>query len=225
MSAVAPPVKQRLGVFGGAFDPPHNAHVALAHAAVAQFGLDTLYVVPTGHAWHKSQALSQAGHRLAMTRLAFEDIPHVRVDEREVQRPGPTFTIDTLLALQAENPEAQLYLFIGADQFAAFRQWHRWQDILDIAIICIADRAQSTRAGAQFDAEVDAYEGRSDRFAQLSLPLMPVSATQIRQLAASGAATAGEITQLVPEAVARYISLHQLYRSHSSTPLSKQNTA
>lgn len=214
MNAVPPSAKQRIGVFGGAFDPPHNAHVALAHAAIAQFGLDTLYVVPTGHAWHKSQALSRAEHRLAMAKLAFEGIPHVCIDEREVQRPGPTFTVDTLLALQAENPGAQLYLFIGADQFAAFRQWHRWQDILDLAIICIADRAQSTRAGAQFDAEVDAYESRSDRFVQLNLPLMPVSATQIRQLTASGPATAGEITQLVPEAVARYISLHQLYRSH-----------
>jgi len=204
------PPGRRIGVFGGAFDPPHNAHVALAGAAIAQFGLDTLYVVPTGHAWHKSQALSAPAHRLAMARLAFESIPHVEVDEREVQRPGPTFTIDTLLALQAENPGAQIYLFIGADQFAAFRQWHRWQDILDIAIICIAGRAQSMPSEPQFEA----YENRSNRFALLDLPLMPVSATQIRQLAASGVATAGEITRLVPEAVARYISLHQLYGSH-----------
>lgn len=207
-------MKKRIGVFGGAFDPPHNAHVALAQAAIAQFGLDTLYVVPTGHAWHKSQALSMPAHRLAMAKLAFDEIPNVRVDEREVQRPGPTFTIDTLLALQAENPAAQLYLVIGADQFAAFRQWHQWQGILDLAIICIAARAQSTLAGAQFDAQFAAYGSRSDRFALLNLPLMPVSATQIRQLTASGAATAGEITQLVPEAVARYISVHQLYRSH-----------
>jgi len=204
------PPGRRIGVFGGAFDPPHNAHVALAGAAIAQFNLDTLYVVPTGHAWHKSQALSAPAHRLAMARLAFESIPHVQVDEREIQRPGPTFTIDTLLALQAENPGAQIYLFIGADQFAAFRQWHRWQEILDIAIICIAGRAQSMPAEPQFEA----YEQHRSRFTLLDLPLMPVSATQIRQLTASGTATAGEITRLVPEAVARYISQHQLYRSH-----------
>lgn len=204
------PPGRRIGVFGGAFDPPHNAHVALTGAAIAQFNLDTLYVVPTGHAWHKSQALSAPVHRLAMARLAFESIPHVQVDEREIQRPGPTFTIDTLLALQAENPGAQIYLFIGADQFAAFRQWHRWQEVLDIAIICIAGRAQSMPAEPQFEA----YEQRRSRFTLLDLPLMPVSATQIRQLTASGAATAGEITRLVPEAVARYISQHQLYRSH-----------
>lgn len=201
---------RRIGVFGGAFDPPHNAHLALAQAALAQFGLDRLYVVPTGQAWHKARALSTAIHRLAMTRLAFEDMPQVTVDDREIQRAGPTFTIDTLQALQAENPQAQIYLFIGADQFAAFRRWHQWQDILEIAIICIADRAQSVLAQTQFDA----YAGGNHRFFKLELPLMPVSATQIRQLIASGEATAAAIAQLVPEPVARYIALNQLYRSH-----------
>jgi nicotinate-nucleotide adenylyltransferase len=199
----------RIGVFGGAFDPPHNAHVALAKAALEQLGLDALYIIPTGQAWHKSRELIAPCHRLAMTRLAFENIPRVVVDDRELQRAGPTFTIDTLQALQAENPQTQLYLFIGADQFAAFRQWHRWEEILELAIICIADRAQSTLAQAQFDA----YQGYSKHFFTLQLPLMPVSATQIRQLMASGVATAEAIALLVPEPVARYISLHQLYSS------------
>lgn len=210
MSAALASGPRRIGVFGGAFDPPHNAHIALAQAALVQFGLDRLYVVPTGQAWHKARALSAAGHRLAMTRLAFEDMPHVMVDDREIQRAGPTFTIDTLQALQAENPQAQIYLFIGADQFAAFRKWHRWQDILEIAIICIADRTQSVLSQVQFDA----YAGNNDRILKLELPLMPVSATQIRQRIASGGATAAAIAQLVPEPVARYIALNQLYRSH-----------
>jgi nicotinate-nucleotide adenylyltransferase len=197
----------RIGVFGGAFDPPHNAHLALAKAALEQFGLDALYIIPTGQAWHKSRELIAPHHRLAMTRLAFEDIPRVVVDDRELQRAGPTFTIDTLQALQAENPQAQLYLFIGADQFAAFRQWHRWEQIIELAIICIADRAQPTLAQAQFEA----YPGYSKHFFNLQLPLMPVSATQIRQLMASGVATDEAIALLVPEPVARYISLHQLY--------------
>jgi len=200
--------KKRIGVFGGAFDPPHNAHLALAQAALAQLALDALHIIPTGQAWHKIRVLSAAEHRLAMTRLAFETMPRTVVDERELQRSGPSFTIDTLQALQAENPQAQLYLIIGTDQFAAFRQWHRWQDILQLAIICIAARAQSMPTPAQFDA----YTGDKGRFFTLQLPLMPVSATQIRQLMAAGAATAGELTHLVPEPVARYISLHQLYR-------------
>ena len=200
--------KKRIGVFGGAFDPPHNAHLALAQAALLQLALDALHIIPTGQAWHKATALSAAEHRLAMTRLAFEAMPRIVVDDRELHRAGPSFTIDTLQALQAENPQAQLYLIMGADQFAAFRQWHRWQDILQLAIICIAARAQSMPTQAEFDA----YTGDKSRFFTLQLPLMPVSATQIRQLMAAGVATAGELTHLVPEPVARYISLHQLYR-------------
>lgn len=209
MSTSFPRKTERIGVFGGAFDPPHNAHVALARAALEQFGLDALYIIPTGQAWHKARALSAPEHRLAMTRLAFEDLPRVRVDDRELRRAGPSFSIDTLQALQAENPQAQLYLLLGADQFVAFRQWHRWQEILSIAIICIADRAQSTLAKTQFDA----YSGHGDRFFTIKLPLMTVSATRIRQLMASGGATVDEIARLVPEPVARYISTHPLYRS------------
>ena len=203
---------RRIGVFGGAFDPPHNAHVALATAALAQFNLDALHIVPTGQAWHKARALSAPEHRLAMAKLAFENLPRVVVDDRELQRAGPTFTIDTLQALQAENPQAQLYLVLGADQLAAFRQWHRWQEILRIAIICIADRAISACAKAEFDDQSDKFAVNSSRFLTLDLPLMPVSATRIRQLIASGGAGAAEIAELLPEPVARYISLHQLYR-------------
>jgi nicotinate-nucleotide adenylyltransferase len=202
-----PAGEQRIGVFGGAFDPPHHAHVALAKAAIEQFELDSLHVIPTGHAWHKARMLSAAAHRLAMARLAFQDEPKVIVDERELQRTGPTFTIDTLQALQTEHPQATLYLFMGADQFAAFQQWHRWQDILDIAIICIAARAHSAWATGQFDA----YPGRSSRFAVLDMPQLPVSATQIRQRIASRAVTPADLAQLVSEPVARYISLHRLY--------------
>ncbi|WP_293637224.1 nicotinate (nicotinamide) nucleotide adenylyltransferase [Polaromonas sp.] len=194
-------------MFGGAFDPPHNAHVALARAALEQYDLDVLHVIPTGHAWHKARALSAPEHRLAMARLAFGNIEGVTVDARELQRPGPTFTIDTLKALQAENPGCQLYLFIGADQFATFGQWHLCREILEIAIICIADRTESALTQTEFDV----YAPYNHRFFILKLPLMPVSATQIRQMLASDAATAEEAIKLVPDAVARYISHYQLY--------------
>ena len=80
----------RLGVFGGAFDPPHRAHLALVHAALAQFGLDELRVLPTGQAWHKARPLSAAAHRVAMARLTFEHMPQVVVDDRETRREGAT---------------------------------------------------------------------------------------------------------------------------------------
>ena len=213
MIAETAPKAKRIGVFGGAFDPPHNAHVALASAALEQFALDALHIIPTGQAWHKTRALSAPRHRLAMARLAFEPLARVVVDDREVQRTGPSFTIDTLQALQAENPQAQLYLIIGADQFADFGKWHRWQEILQVAIICIAGRAIGTRVKAKFDAKSDNLAATNPGFLKLDLPMMPVSATRIRELIALGGVGAAEIAELLPEPVARYISLHQLYRS------------
>ena len=208
---------RRIGVFGGAFDPPHLAHIALARAAVSELKLDALHIIPTGDAWHKARSISAGPHRLAMARLAFSDLPGVVVDERELRRAGPSFTIDTLQELQAEFPGAQLYLIMGADQFVAFQKWHRWPAILEIAIICIADRAISVPTGAQFDAcneledPFDAYKQLNSRFLVLTLPMMSVSATQIRQLVAEGAGDTRGIASMVPEAVARYISLNQLY--------------
>ncbi|MDO8387130.1 MAG: nicotinate (nicotinamide) nucleotide adenylyltransferase [Polaromonas sp.] len=198
---------RRIGMFGGSFDPPHSAHVALARAAVTQLQLDALLIVPTGQAWYKERALSAPEHRLAMSRLAFDGLERVQVDARELQRPGPSFTIDTLEALQAENPGARLYLIIGKDQFAAIQSWHRWQDLVRIAIICIADRAGPARTEAVFDPQIQL----SHPLVPLQLPLMPVSATDIRRQITSGAATPQDLARLVPEPVARYIERHRLY--------------
>ena len=198
---------RRIGMFGGSFDPPHLAHVALAGLAVAQLQLDALLIVPTGQAWYKERALSAPGHRLAMSRLAFDGLDRVQVDARELERPGPSFTIDTLEALQAENPGAQLYLIMGKDQFAALQTWHRWQDLVQIAIICIADRADPARAEAGFGPQIELPRP----LVPLQLPLMPVSATDIRRQIASGTATPQGLARLVPEPVARYIERHRLY--------------
>jgi nicotinate-nucleotide adenylyltransferase len=201
--------QKKIGVFGGAFDPPHNAHLALAQTALSELALDALYVIPTGQAWHKARTLSPAEHRLAMTRLAFQAMPRVVVDDREIKRVGPTFTIDTLLALQAENPDAQLYLLMGGDQFAAFMQWHQWREIIKIAIICVAARARFDWAEGQFDA----LKQPEMRLLTLQMPPMAVSATQIRQLLTSGLGENQAMTDLLPQLVASYISRHQLYKA------------
>jgi nicotinate-nucleotide adenylyltransferase len=203
------PTGQKVGVFGGAFDPPHNAHVTLATTALAELALDALHVIPTGKAWHKARTLSPAADRLAMTRLAFQDIPRVVVDDREIKRAGPSFTIDTLRALQTENPSAQLYLIMGADQFAAFKQWHQWQEILQIAIICIAGRTHFDCSNDQFDA----LKEHKNRILTLPMPPMAVSATQIRQLLAGGLGENQGIADLLPNPVASYIAHHQLYQA------------
>ena len=200
---------KRIGVFGGAFDPPHNAHLALAKTALAELELDALHVIPTGQAWHKARTLSAAEHRLAMTRLAFTDMPRVMIDDREIKRAGPTFTIDTLLALQAENPSAQLYLLMGGDQFAALKQWHQWREIIKTAIICIAARARFDWSEGQFDAQ----NWPEMRLLMLQMPQMAGSATQIRQLISSGLGENQVIADLLPNPVANYIAQHQLYKA------------
>ena len=203
----------RLGVFGGAFDPPHQAHVALVQAAIAQLQLDQLRVLPTGQAWHKTRSLSDASHRLAMTQLAFGFVPQVVVDEREMQRQGPSYTVDTLRELKAEFPQAQLYLLIGDDQRRSLPSWHQIDEIGRLAIICAAGRDAAVQAwsdsstgtpSAALDPSLDA------RIQSLKMPLMPHSATDIRALVT----TDQNISGLVPPAVERYIHEHHLYRPH-----------
>ena len=192
---------RRVGMFGGAFDPPHLAHVALARAAVEQLKLDELRIFPTGDAWHKTQILSSAAHRLAMARVAFGDLPHTVIDERELHRPGPTYTIDTLRELKAQQPEAELFLIMGEDQAVSLTRWREWQAIPALATICMAARA-STDADAPraLPAEVE--------LKLLRLPEMPESATEVRERVAAQEG----IDHLVPPGVARYIDQHSLYR-------------
>lgn len=194
----------RVGMFGGSFDPPHLAHVALARAAVDQLKLDQLRVFPTGQAWHKSRELTAAPHRLAMAELAFAEVPRAVVDGRELRRAGPTYTVDTLRELRAEFPQAELLLVIGADQAEALHSWREAGEIMRLATISIAERARPVRTAAPFDAS----KLPGGRWQPVELPPMPVSATEVRERVAAGQG----IDQLVPEGVARYIDRHHLYR-------------
>ncbi|NCN71918.1 MAG: nicotinate (nicotinamide) nucleotide adenylyltransferase [Betaproteobacteria bacterium] len=198
-------MRQRVGIFGGAFDPPHRAHEALVRSAVAELALDALHVIPTGHAWHKNRQLSAPEQRLAMTQLAFAAVPQVLVDAQEINRPGPSYTIDSLRALAAAQPDAELFLLIGADQAAALTSWRDWQEILQLATICVADRKDSTRASTQFVAE----KMFPQRFLHLKMPAMPISATHIRASISAGLS----VNALVHDSVARYIADHHLYHS------------
>ncbi|WP_233253943.1 nicotinate (nicotinamide) nucleotide adenylyltransferase [Limnohabitans sp. MMS-10A-192] len=211
MSAAQPPM--RMGVFGGAFDPPHLAHVALVQAAMAQLQLDQVRVLPTGQAWHKTRQLSDASHRLAMAQLAFGPVPHVLVDEREMLRHGPSYTVDTLRELKTQFPQAQLYLLIGDDQRRSLPSWHQIDEIARLAIICAAGRDAAVQAwsdsstGTPTAALSHSFDARIH---SLKMPLMPHSATDIRALVATDQSIEG----LVPPAVERYIHEHHLYRPH-----------
>jgi nicotinate-nucleotide adenylyltransferase len=196
----------RIGVFGGAFDPPHLAHRALLETALDELKLDRLHVVPTGEAWHKPRQLTAAAHRLAMVQLAFGDVPKICIDTREINRVGPSYTIDSLRQMAAEAAGAEWFLIMGADQAATLTSWHEWEAIVQIAIICVAARAHPSNTNDAIEAE----RLFPKRFLHLSLPALHVSATQIRSNIANGQ----PVQTLVSEPVARYIADHHLYLSH-----------
>ena len=215
-AAAGPSPVRRVGMFGGAFDPPHSAHRALAEAALAQLSLDVLHVMPTGEAWHKSRTLSPAVHRLAMCEAAFGDLPKVRIDRRETERQGPSYTADTLHELRSEYPQATLYLVLGADQLLAFKGWVRWQEVLSLATLAVANRPREIGETAlQSQAPAADLAAVDLPFVPLHMALQHVSATALRaQLATPSGPTAAP-DLLVPAAVARYISQNHLYQTPS----------
>ena len=196
---------RRIGVFGGAFDPPHLAHLALVKTALVELALDELRVVPTGEAWHKPRTLNPVRHRLAMAQLAFANLPRVLVDPIETLRPGPSYTVDTLREFKACWPDADLFLILGEDQAQALTSWHDWQEIFQLAIICVAERANPAGVTAQSDLE----KAHKSRLRRLPMPALALSATDIRTRIAAHLSVVG----LVFEPVARYIDHHHLYQT------------
>ena len=191
-------------MLGGAFDPPHVAHRAMAQHAIAQMQLDVLHVVPTGHAWHKARPLTEAKHRLAMCELAFAGLPEVLLDDREIRRSGPSYTLDTLSELQTQYPHAELVLVMGQDQWDALPTWNHWHTIAELATLLVAARPT--------DAAHPLYLQHGSVQAQrLAMPLLPISATAIRHTVSQGQGL--DPLALVDPAVARYISAHHLYET------------
>ena len=195
----------RVGVFGGAFDPPHLGHVALARAALNQWGLARLHIVPTGQPSHKTRTLTSPQHRLAMCALAFADVAQAVVDAREIERSGPSYTVDTLESLRDEYPDAPLFLLVGQDQALTLQRWHRPADLARLATIGVAGRPASAGPDVKFDA---VQAGNFD-IQRLHMPAMAHSATDIRQRLAQHQS----IETLVPPSVARYIAHHHLYQT------------
>ena len=206
---------RRIGVFGGAFDPPHMAHIALVKSAIEELQLDEVFILPTGHAWHKAHALTSPDHRLAMVRYAFEGLSQAVVDEREIRRQGPTYTVDTLEELVAEHPDAQLFLLIGDDQRRSLSAWRRIGDVVRLAIICAAERNADVAPWNEGQNAMHACVDLQVPIRALHMMPMPVSATDIRQRLASGRS----VTGLVPAAVERYIHEHHLYGQRPGKPL------
>ena len=191
---------RRVGVFGGSFDPVHNAHVALASLALEQLGLDEVRWIPTGQPSQKTRELADAADREAMVRLAIAGEPRFVLDRAELRRRGVSYTLDTMRELKAAEPDTEWFLILGQDQYTTLHTWRDWRELLGMVTLAVANRP-----GA--DLSANPQIARSD--AQVvSLPMMDVSSTEVRRRVAAGES----ISDLVPEAVARYIERRGIYR-------------
>ena len=197
---------RRIGLLGGSFDPVHNAHIALACIALDTLALDELRWVPAGEPWQKTRRITAARHRVAMIELAMAGEPRFKLERCEIDRSGPSYTLDTVRAVRQAEPDAQWFLVVGQDQLANLHTWHGWQELLGLVTLTVAARPGAAKA---VDAQV---QGRAYRV--LPLPAMDVAATTIRERVARGQ----PIDALVPPAVARYIARHNLYLPDRAHP-------
>ena len=191
-----------LGLFGGSFNPPHVAHLAVADACAAAAGLDRVLWTPAPAPPHKPAGahLVAPAHRLEMVRLAVEGNERFSLSDIEFHRPGPHFTVDTLRALRAECPGADLALVVGGDSLASFASWREPDAILRLARLVAYRRPGAGLAGvaAHVLARTTLVDG----------PALDLSATEIRARIAAGQT----VRYLVPDAVRAYIAAHGLYR-------------
>ena len=201
-------LRARLGVLGGTFDPPHVGHLALAEQAREQLRLDRVLFIPAGDPWRKSQrAVTPAVHRLAMIRLAVAGNPAFAVDDSEVRRKGPTYSVDTLRELRARLATAdELYFVIGQDALADLPHWRDPAGIAALALIAVARRPEPVE-GPRADAEPPALPFDASRLVHVEMPLIDVSSTDLRARARAGRS----LRYLVPDAVAAYIREKGLY--------------
>lgn len=198
--------RRRVGLFGGSFNPPHLAHLALARLARDELMLDEVRWLPAGQPWQKpGEHMAASAHRLAMVQALIDNEPRFVVDNRELRRQGPSYTIDTVRELMAETSGAEThwFLIIGQDQYARFDTWREWPALLQAVTLAVAAREEQP---VQPPAALLEHPHRQ---VLLPLPRHDISATAIRQQVASGDA----VSRLVGDAVARYIEQHSLYRA------------
>ncbi|PWE46040.1 nicotinate-nucleotide adenylyltransferase [Pseudomonas prosekii] len=210
---------RRIGVLGGTFDPVHIGHLRGALEVAEYLGLDELRLTPSARPPHRSTPQVSARDRLAMVECAVAGVAPLVVDARELQRDKPSYTIDTLELMRAEMAaDTQVFLLLGWDAFCGLPTWHRWEELLQHCHILVLQRpdadseppdALRNLLAARSVSDPLALTGPSGQIAFVWQTPLAVSATQIRQLLASGKS----VRFLVPDAVLAYIDAHGLYRA------------
>ena len=200
---------EALALLGGAFNPPHTTHRRIAAAALAQLPVGGLRVLPAGDHPHKRNGeLAPAAHRLAMCRLAFADLDRCAVDDRELRRPGPSFTVDTLAELRAEAPARALWFVIGADNLRLLPGWRDHHRSLQLATVATFPRqGHPISAAALQDLDLLPAERQSLLDHVLRMPADAINASVLRARLRAGER---DLPELSPP-VEAYLRRHHLY--------------
>lgn len=192
-----PKKRIRVGVMGGTFDPIHNGHLVAASEVAAALDLDRVVFVPTGEPWQK-KTVSSREHRYLMTVVATASNPRFKVSRVDVDRPGPTFTVDTLRDLALEHENADLFFISGADAIAQILMWKNVEDVWSLAHFVAV-----SRPGHQLKLPA----APTGAISELEVPALSISSTDVRARVENGK----PIWYLVPDGVVQYISKHGLY--------------
>jgi nicotinate-nucleotide adenylyltransferase len=186
---------------GGTFDPVHHGHLVAASEVASKFGLDEVVFVPTGQPWQKTErTISPPEHRYLMTVIATASNPRFTVSRVDIDRPGPTYTIDTLRDLKAERDSSELFFITGADALEQILSWKDSTELFELAHFIGV-----TRPGHHLhDTGLPA-----DRVSLIEIPALAISSTDCRMRVAAGE----PIWYLVPDGIVQYIAKHELYRA------------
>lgn len=195
-----------VGIFGGVFNPPHTGHLICAQEALIQLGLETVVWVPVGEASHRTIDHDPGGEaRFEMCERATAGDERMTVSRIELDRPGPSYTVDTLIALRELRPDQELFLIVGGDEAAALRAWREPEEVLRLATVAAVER--DGRRREEIGERLAGLEGGAG-VAFVEMPRVDISSSLLRQRAAAGQ----PIRYLVPDAVADYIRVEKLYR-------------
>jgi nicotinate-nucleotide adenylyltransferase len=190
-------MSRRVGLLGGTFDPPHLGHLVVAECARVELGLDEVWLLVAGEPWMKGE-ITPAQHRIRLVQAAVEGNEHLRVDDREVFRTGPTYTADTLEELTAEAPDTRWWFLLGIDAANAIDRWERVDAAFELATFAVVPRpAHEPKVPEPYGSQV----------VYLDVPMVDVSSSQLRERYRTGRAT----RYLVPDAVEALIVSQGLY--------------
>jgi nicotinate-nucleotide adenylyltransferase len=202
----------RLGILGGAFNPPHLGHLVCAQEAVSQLSLDRVDFMPTANPPHREIDQDPGAQtRLDLCEAAVSDDERFTVSRMELDREGPSYTVDTLRALHEQSPDDELFLLLGGDQAAALPDWHEPEEVLRLATVAAVERAGFSRNG--IGITIGRLAG-AERVVFLDMPAIQVSSTLIRRRLGAGK----PIRYLVPDAVGAMIADKGLYEAPAPAP-------